>query len=215
MVPGLPRRRAPDRMRASMVTPKHDAARAGQLVYVVGPSGSGKDSLIAYARRHMPDDIPVVFAHRYITRPVRRDDENHVSLSDMEFALRVGRGCMAMHWASHGHSYGIGVEIDEWLACGLDVVVSGSREYLPRALLAYPDLALVLVTAPTDVLRNRLEARGRETPDSIDARLQRAVAHSAMPCRPALELLNDGLLDRAGAALVAYLCDLAAARRAG
>lgn len=187
---------------------------SARLVYVVGPSGSGKDSLLAYARRHVPNGTPLAFAHRYITRPMRPDDENHVALSDDEFAMRVSRGCMAMHWASHGHSYGIGIEIREWLACGLDVVVSGSREYLPRALSDYPDLALVLVTAPTEVLRARLEARGRETPDFIDARLRRAAAYRVMARKPALELVNDGPLQRAGDALVAYLCEVAAARHA-
>jgi len=182
---------------------------SGRLVYVVGPSGSGKDSLLAYARRSIAG-APIAFAHRYITRPVRPDDENHIALSDEEFALRLNRGCLAMHWASHGHQYGVGIEIRTWLTCGLDVVVSGSREYLPRALADFPALALVVVTAPTDVLRARLEARGRETPQSVAARLRRAAAFTALPCTPALEVSNDGPLERAGDALTAYLQRIAA-----
>ncbi len=182
-------------------------------MYVVGPSGSGKDSLLAYARRHVPHQAPIVFAHRYITRPVRPNDENHVALSEIEFALRVRYGCMAMHWASHNHCYGIGIEVDRWLACGLDVVVSGSREYLPHALARYPGLALVLVTAPVEVLRGRLEARGRETPESIAARLARAAAYSVPACAPAIELLNNGPIERTGDELVGYLLKAAAARR--
>jgi ribose 1,5-bisphosphokinase len=186
---------------------------SGRLVYVVGPSGSGKDSLLAYARQELPRRSPIVFAHRYITRPVRPDDENHVALSDLEFALRVSYGCMAMHWTSHGHRYGIGIEIHQWLARGLDVVVSGSREYLPQALARYPELALVWITAPADVLRGRLESRGRETPDSIAARLERAVLYSVAPRPPDFELANDGSLENAGSALVAYLRDAATNRR--
>jgi ribose 1,5-bisphosphokinase len=178
---------------------------AGRLVYVVGPSGSGKDTLLAYARTRMPADVPIAFAHRYITRPVHPDDENHVALSDVEFAVRLARGCMAMHWNAHAHRYGIGIEIDQWLERGLTVVVSGSREYLPQAIAHYADLALVLVTAPAEVLRERLAARGRETPDSIEERLQRTRDYSVLARRPALELVNDGPLERAGDALVAFL----------
>ena len=41
---------------------------SGRLVYVMGPSGAGKDSLLSFARSALADE-PVVFAHRYITRP--------------------------------------------------------------------------------------------------------------------------------------------------
>src|SRR5215470_2512320 len=191
---------------------QHARIASGRLIYVVGPSGSGKDTLLAYARRHVPRGAPIVFAHRYITRPVRADGENHVAVSVTEFALRVAYGCMAMHWASHGHRYGIGVEIREWLTRGLDVVVSGSREYFPQALKRYPDLALVVVTAPPELLRPRLEARGRETPESIAARLERAPACDVASHCPELEIVNDGPIERAGGEFVAYLLKTATAR---
>ena len=34
----------------------------------MGPSGAGKDSVLTRARGLLPDDAPVAFAHRYITR---------------------------------------------------------------------------------------------------------------------------------------------------
>jgi ribose 1,5-bisphosphokinase len=42
---------------------------AGALVYVMGPSGAGKDSVLGRARAMLSTDLPIVFAHRYITRP--------------------------------------------------------------------------------------------------------------------------------------------------
>lgn len=99
----------------------------GKLFYVIGPSDSGKDSLLRYARARLGPVSRVVFAHRYITRPVDVNGENHVALTKAEFGL------LAMHWRSHGHRYGIGREIDLWLAKGCQVVVNGSREYLPQA----------------------------------------------------------------------------------
>ena len=44
--------------------------RQGQLVYVMGASGSGKDSLLQALRPRLRG-VPVAFARRYITRPLR------------------------------------------------------------------------------------------------------------------------------------------------
>jgi len=186
----------------------------GRLVYVVGPSGSGKDSLLAWVRVRLAAGVPVVFAHRYITRPEAAGGENYVALTEDEFALRLARGVFAMHWASHGRRYGIGIEIDQWLARDLDVVVSGSRAHLPEAFARHPGLALAWVTAPVEVLRDRLQRRGRESAAEIAARIERGVALGVPPRPPAITLVNDGPIERAGAELVAWLARDAAARRA-
>lgn len=166
----------------------------GRLYYIVGPSGAGKDTLLRIARQRIGGSLKLVFAHRYITRMHQSADENHVALTDAEFDLRERRGCFAMQWASHGYRYGIGVEIHEWLARGLNVVVSGSRQYLPAALALYPDLRLIWVSAPARLLRERLESRGREAPEAIIERLARAETY-AVPIR-----VPDLLLDNSGAA---------------
>lgn len=81
----------------------------GRLFYVIGPSGSGKDSLMRYARASLAGDPSVVFAHRYITRPMELHGENHVALTETEFDARLAAGLFAMHWESHGLRYGIGL----------------------------------------------------------------------------------------------------------
>ena len=91
----------------------------GRLVHVVGPSGAGKDAVIACARETLAEDGEIAFAQRYITRPVVAGDENHIALSLGEFGERARRGCFALWWRGHGLEYGIGVEIDHWLATGL------------------------------------------------------------------------------------------------
>ncbi|MGC2855393.1 phosphonate metabolism protein/1,5-bisphosphokinase (PRPP-forming) PhnN [Novispirillum sp. DQ9] len=149
---------------------------SGRLIYVMGPSGAGKDTLLAGLRATLPAGAAVTFAHRYITRPADAGGENHVALSAAEFALRLERGLFALHWDSHGLRYGIGREIDLWMAAGLTVVVNGSRGAMDEALLAYPDMRPVAITADPAVLRARLEARGRETAAEIAERLARAAA---------------------------------------
>src|SRR5215813_5243407 len=145
------------------------------LVYLIGPSGVGKDSIMALARAAC-DPHAVAFAHRYITRPPQPGDENHIALSEAEFAARLQAGWFALTWRSHGLGYGIGREIDLWRASGTLVVVNGSRAYLDEAAARYPELVPVLVTADPAVLRARLQARRRESATEIDARLRAAAA---------------------------------------
>ena len=106
----------------------------GQLIYMVGASGCGKDSLIAYARQRLCSMDKLLFAHRYITRPPAEGAENHIALKPEEFLNRLEKGFFAMNWQSHGYHYGIGIEIDHWLSKGCQVVVNGSRSYLPNAI---------------------------------------------------------------------------------
>ncbi len=176
----------------------------GKLFYVIGPSGSGKDSLMRYGRERLASNPGVVFAHRYITRPVELHGENHVALTETEFDARLAAGLFAMHWESHGLRYGIGREINFWLAKGCNVVMNGSREYLPEARRRHPALTAILVIVSPDVLAARLRARGRETEDQIAQRIVRAKQFMRPEGR--LEIIqNDSDLEAAGERLVQLL----------
>ena len=171
------------------------------LFYVMGPSGAGKDSVLARARALLSADASTVFAHRYITRPPETSGENHVALSEAEFALRRAHGLFAFHWQAHGNHYGIGREIHAWRKAGLSVVVSGSREHFLNVAGVDPDTYPVLITAPAERLRERLAARGREDAAGAGRRLERSDAYDVHDPR-LITISNDGPLDEAAAALV-------------
>ena len=120
----------------------------GTLIYVMGPSGSGKDSLLSALRPRLRG-LPVAFARRYISRPACAGGEQHMALSAGSILSMEAQGRLAMRWSSHGCQYGIGRSIDGSLEHGICVIVNGSREYLPEALRRYPDLLPVLVEAKT------------------------------------------------------------------
>lgn len=177
----------------------------GQLFYVVGPSGAGKDSLMAYAREQIGGRAPVFFVHRYITRPADAGGENHVAVSRAEFAQMKAHGLFALDWESHGLCYGVGREIDHWLARGARVVLNGSRAYLSEASRRYPDLCVVLVEVSAEALRRRLETRGRESAGEIERRIARAgefnLEHPNLVRVP-----NNRELSEAGDRLTTLLC---------
>lgn len=181
------------------------------LIYVVGASGSGKDSLMRYAREKLADEPGICFAHRYITRTADAGGENHVALSRAEFAARHKAKLFALHWHSHELSYGIGIEINQWLAKGVAVVVNGSREYLAEARRNYPEMVPVYIEVPEILLRDRLLARGRESAEQIEQRLARNRVLQANRQQGRV-IVNDGTLEAAGDALVELIRQLSGAR---
>ena len=173
----------------------------GAFIYVIGPSGAGKDSVIAWARA-ASDPSRIAFAHRYITRPALADAENHIALTPVEFAARRRAGWFALDWESHGLSYGIGREIDSWRADGIAVVVNGSRIHLAEAAARYPEIRPVLITAPEDIRRARLRKRNREAGLALAERLEDhvEVLHPRM-----VRIANSGAVAEAGKALASLL----------
>lgn len=171
----------------------------GKLIYLMGPSGSGKDSLLqATAERLRGNGCRI--ARRVITRPAASVGEDARGVSVEDFRQLEQAGAFALHWHANGLSYGIPKEIDDWLAQGNGVLVNGSREYLSVARKRYPDLLAVLLTVQPAILRQRLVARGRESVAEIDARLARNASFSeAGDC---VTLDNSGALEDAAMQLL-------------
>lgn len=175
----------------------------GTLVLVVGPSGAGKDSLIGWCRARLAADASVVFPRRTITR-LADGSEDHDSLSEAAFEAAVGRGAFALHWRAHGLGYGIPATIAGELAAGRSVVANVSRAVLDEARRRFPPVRVVVVTAPAEVLAERLRRRDRENTEDIARRLARAAAHA--PAGPdVVTVENAGSLGAAGTAMLAVI----------
>jgi len=143
------------------------------IAYVMGPSGAGKDTLLALARRALGGST-ILFAHRFITREATAGHENFIALSDAEFALRDRLNLFALTWDAHGLRYGVSREIELWQVAGCTVVVSGSRAHFLETLAQRQDVTPILITAPRDMLAERLHRRGREDTAAMSERLARA-----------------------------------------
>lgn len=173
----------------------------GRLIYLMGASGVGKDSLLKAVRHQQPDWL---VAHRYLTR-ASGAHEQCVTLSDTEFAVRRELEVLCLEWQAHGLHYGIGVEIEAWLARGATVLLNGSRRALPQARQRFgATLVPVLITASTEVLRQRLTQRGRESCDDIERRLERhqeVQAELMGACADVASIDNGGALAESLAAL--------------
>ncbi len=178
------------------------------VIYVMGPSGVGKDSLLNWLRAHvwaLPSPPALRFARRTITRAAGVSNEDHEPIEVDAFLQLAQSGAFALQWQAHGLHYGVRhaeMEGPGWL------MVNGSRAYAPQARARLPGLAVLHVSAPDALVGERLAARQRETPDQVQARLQRAKAQSVDIEPGDLHIVNAGSLQDTALAL----CELLQAR---
>lgn len=171
----------------------------GLLVLVVGPSGSGKDTLLAGAAASLRDDPNFVFARRVVTRAAAHEDHDTATVAD--FMARQASGDLAITWSAHDLHYGIPAAPLSGLEKGHVVVANVSRSVVPRAEARYPTKT-VEITAPDAMRAARLEQRGRETTPAISARLTRQVS---LDSKNVHRIVNDKTIDAGVTALVDLL----------
>lgn len=179
----------------------------GRLIYLMGPSGAGKDTVLQGVSRLLGSGG--YLAPRLVTRETDAAGSESVSISLEEFQRLESAGKLAMAWRANGLAYGFMCDINNRLVQGCDVLINGSRAYLPEAQLRYADLVPVLLSVEPELLRQRLTARGRESAEQIQARLERntqfASLDAARNARPMVVIDNSGDVDSAIQALYAYL----------
>jgi ribose 1,5-bisphosphokinase len=175
----------------------------GRLVLVVGPSGAGKDTLMN-ALKDRQDNGNVVFARRAITREADASTEDHDTLSRADFDRLVAAGEVALSGDAHGLGYIVPKSYDAAIADGKTVIANGSRKVLQRAAEKYETAIVLLITAPIEVLAERLATRGRESRADIEERLKRADLEPQNVAN-LIRIENTGTVDTAVDAMMAAL----------
>jgi ribose 1,5-bisphosphokinase len=151
-----------------------DAIGPGRLILVVGPSGAGKDTLLDLAKAACADDSKIVFPRRVITRESSPSEDNEeVSVGTFQEAME--RGNFAVHWEAHGHRYALSRAIDDDIRAGRTVVANVSRTVIAGMRRVYADVVVVSITAPPNVLAERIALRARGSDGKLDQRLNRTV----------------------------------------
>lgn len=175
----------------------------GRLVYVIGPSGAGKDSVLDCLRSSWPAMQPTYWARRTISRSLAQGGEQHEAVDEASFDRLLGSGAFALHWRANGLSYGLRHRELQPVEAGHWVFVNGSRGHLSELLGLWPQATVVHIGAPVEVLRKRLLARGRETPEAVAQRLAREVQLD-LP-QGSIRIQNEGSLQAAAHELLRQL----------
>ncbi|MEM7439779.1 MAG: phosphonate metabolism protein/1,5-bisphosphokinase (PRPP-forming) PhnN [Pseudomonadota bacterium] len=173
----------------------------GYLIAVVGPSGVGKDSVMAGIKAVLPD---VHIVKRTVTRPPGMEGEEYISASPETFWQMIENKDFSVHWHAHELYYGIPASVQRDLDAGIDCFANFSRSALATGAAAFPNFCVLNVTADPNTLANRLRERGRETDTQIKSRL----AQASKPLPPGLsviEVQNEGALDTTVQTAIAHL----------
>jgi guanylate kinase len=169
-----------------------------KVFVITGPRGVGKGTLIAQLLRRLPDLELSVSATTREPRPGEQDGRDYHFQRREEFDRRAEAGEFLEFATYSGNRYGtLRSEIDRRLAAGRSVVLEIEVQGARQVRAAMPESVQIFIAPPEPAaLRERLLARGKDSPEAIDARLALAAQELAAQDEFAYRVVNDEL-DRA------------------
>jgi guanylate kinase len=159
-----------------LARPVNNATLRGMLFVVSSPSGGGKGTII----RHVLEVVEnLSYSVSYTTRAPRPGEVNgreyfFVSRDIFEEMSATGE---FLEWACvHGNLYGTAKrQIAEETAAGLDIILEVDVQGAASVRQLLMDSVSIFILPPSpEVLRQRLLARGTDTPEELEVRLRNA-----------------------------------------
>lgn len=150
--------------------------KTAHLFIIAAPSGGGKSTLCHRVLKRFPE---MRYSVSFTTRQRRRGEQDGVDyhfINKRDFKNGIKSGKWAEWAVVHGNYYGTSADfLAKGLAEGRDILldldVQGTRQILAR----YPGSVAIFIMPPSlEVLRERLEARGTDSAESIAIRLKNA-----------------------------------------
>ena len=149
---------------------------SGRLILVSAPSGAGKTSLVAAA---LKADERLVVSVSHTTRPQRPaeiDGTNYHFVDAATFETMVADGAFLEHAMVFGNRYGTSkADVAAKLGEGRDVILEIDWQGAAQVRSLMPEALSIFILPPSlTVLRERLEGRGQDSPETIEGRLAQA-----------------------------------------
>lgn len=172
--------------------------RAGRLLVVSGPSGTGKGTICGRIIEEMED---VVLSVSMTTRPKRKGEvhgESYFFVTREEFEQTIAQGGFLEHAQVYENYYGTPRhKVMEMLEKGKDVLLEIDTQGAMKIRKTYPDGVFIFILPPSiRELRRRLTGRQTDTEEVIRLRLSKTASEIEQADCYDFIVVNDQL-DRA------------------
>ena len=178
----------------------------GLLIVISGASGTGKGTVCKKLLADLPEVAYSISATTRTPRPGEVDGREYYFLSKDEFQTWIAEEKFLEYANVYGNFYGTPInKIEERLNRGEDIILEIDVQGALSVKKKCPEGIYIFLLPPSlEELKNRIEGRGTENPESLSRRLKNAVAEIKIGLQYDYVVVND-TIDNAAAQIKSIL----------